>query len=139
VAAPAYLQVRGRADHPGRLDAHEFLIYTNMRSPNILRFQHAELGEHTVTVRGHLAANNGEVFLPALRAGLGMAILPEFMVWRDLAEGRLEEVLPGWRLPPVDISLVTPPASRRPASVTVLLDYLTNRIKAERWARTESR
>jgi DNA-binding transcriptional LysR family regulator len=37
VAAPAYLDAQGRPGHPGELANHEVLIYTNTRTPDVLR------------------------------------------------------------------------------------------------------
>lgn len=138
VAAPAYLDAHGRPDHPKQLGDHVVFIYTNTSTPNVLRLHHPEHGDQTVSIRGRMAANNGDALMPAVKAGLGMAVLPEFMIWRDLNDGGLEEVLPPWRLEPLDISLVTPPGSRRPARVMILLDYLADRVRGERWARNDS-
>jgi DNA-binding transcriptional LysR family regulator len=32
--------------------------------------------------------------MPALRSGVGLAIQPDFVVWRDLKDGRLEALMP---------------------------------------------
>ena len=137
VASPDYLARQGRPTHPRDLQAHHGLIYTNTPSPAVWRFRHVSDGDYAVMVSGPLAANNGEAILPTLYAGRGLAVLPRFMVWRDLAEGRLEEVLPDWRPLPIALYLITPPGPIRPSRVSVLLYYLASTLKGAKWAQSD--
>jgi DNA-binding transcriptional LysR family regulator len=82
-------------------------------------------------------ANNAEALMPALRAGLGIALQPEFIVWRDLEEGRLEAVMIEWSAPRVALNILTPPGGPRPPKVSVLIDFLVRRYSgnAAPWRR----
>ena len=135
VAAPAYLDRHGRPAHPRDLEQHRGLLYTNLAMPGLIRLLHASEGEHAVSMRGRMGANSADALHPALLAGLGIAVQPDFMVWHELATGQLEEVLPGWRMPDISLHLMTPPGVQRPARVTVLLDFLATRLGHAEWAR----
>ncbi len=134
VAAPAYLDRRGLPGHPDDLAGHACLGYAYLPVPDRWRF-HGRSGEIAAVVpRGGLRANNADALLPALRAGLGLALQPDFLVWDDLEAGRLVRVLPDWSAPPIDLHLVTPPGEPRPARVTALLAYLGERLAGAPWA-----
>ena len=135
VAAPAYLDRHGRPAHPRELEQHRGLLYTNLAMPGLIRLHHATEGEYAVSMEGRVGANSADALHPALMAGLGIAVQPDFMVWHELATGQLEEVLPGWRMPDISLHLMTPPGVQRPARVTVLLDFLAARLSHAAWAR----
>jgi DNA-binding transcriptional LysR family regulator len=135
VGAPAYFDRRGRPTHPAELVDHDCLGYAYLPSPEVWRFIHVRGDEAAVTPRGPLRANNADALAPALLAGLGLVIQPEFTVWEDLAAGRLEQVLTEWSLLPIALHMVTPPGGLRPARVGVLIDFLVKRLAAAPWAK----
>ena len=135
VGAPAYFQAQGRPAHPRDLVWHKALTYAYVLTPETWRFVHATEGEQAVTVSGPLKVNNSDALLPALRAGMGLALQPEFIVWPELADGALEAVMCDWEPPASALHLVSPPGRLRPARVRVLHDFLAERLTTAPWAR----
>lgn len=129
VAAPAYLARRGRPRHPAELGDHDCLCYTNLPS-DAWRFYGPGGAEVAVKPTGPLRANSGEALLPALRAGLGVTVLPDFIIGEDLAAGTIEEILSDWHWTPIALHLVTPPNPLRPARVEAVIDFLVARFSA---------
>jgi DNA-binding transcriptional LysR family regulator len=127
-AAPAYLDRRGRPKTPGDLKDHACFSYAYFASGVRWRFRQPDGREETVLVNGPLTVNNSEALLPALLAGHGVAVQPDFMIGDAMSSGRLEHVLPEWTLPSVALHLVTPPGSHRPSKVTALLDFFAARL-----------
>src|SRR5215210_1429303 len=105
LGSPTYLDRAGRPRHPHDLASHACLGYAYLPSPDRWTFVNASGEEAAVTPKGPLRANNGDALAPALRAGLGLAVQPEFMVWEDLAAGRLEAVMRDWALPDIALHL----------------------------------
>lgn len=134
VASPAYIAKQGRPEHPRDLEQHACLLYTNLSPPDLWRFRNLSQEEYAVSVRGRLQINNADALGPALLEGQGLALQPEFMVWDDLAAGRLVEVLPDWRVAEIALNLLMPPGAFRPARVTVLIDYLYKTLAKAPWA-----
>jgi DNA-binding transcriptional LysR family regulator len=134
VATPAYLDRHGRPNHPDDLARHACLGYAYLPTPDRWRFIDDSGAEAVIVPGGPLRANNAEALAPALRAGLGLALQPDFMIWDDLEAGRLERVLPGWSPPPIALHLVTPPGDPRPARITALIGYLGQRLAQAPWA-----
>lgn len=135
VASPGFLAEHGAPGHPRDLAALPALLYSNLAAPGVWRFSHASQGDYIVTVEGCLSANNADALTPALLAGKGMALQPDFMVWEHLASGALVEVLPEWRIPDIALHLVTPPGALRPARVVALIEFLARRLAGAEWAR----
>ena len=134
VASPGYLARHGRPSHPRELKDHAGLGYTGGASRDVWRLRHPDEGEVAVVVPCRLTADNAEVFTPTLLAGGGLALQPEFLVWRELRQGLLEVVLPDWRAPSVALHLITPPSALRPRRVQALIEHLARRFAHAPWA-----
>jgi DNA-binding transcriptional LysR family regulator len=134
VGSPAFFEKHGRPTHPRDLAFLPALTYAYSPTPEAWRFSHPTEGEASVNLAGPLRVNNAEILGPSLCAGLGVALQPEFIVWRELADGRLEAVMRDWTPPPIALHIVSPPGRQRPARVRVLFDYLVERLTAAPWA-----
>ncbi|ATY32251.1 LysR family transcriptional regulator [Sphingomonas psychrotolerans] len=129
VASPAYFDRVGRPRHPADLAHHACFVYTNTATPDVWRFRRAGGEEAAVRIDGPIRTDNGDAMLPALRAGLGVARLPDFLVSEELAAGRLESVLDDWAIGAAGLHLLTPPGTLRPARVEALIEFLSDRLK----------
>jgi DNA-binding transcriptional LysR family regulator len=134
VGSPAYLDRHGRPAHPKELAAHRAMFYTNAGAGDSWHFRHRRQGEVSIGVPTSLRVNNAEAVTPALLAGLGLALQPEFLVWEDLRAGRLEAVMPDWSAPAIALHIVTPPHRARAARVELLIEHLANSFGAAPWA-----
>lgn len=134
VGSPAYFEQFGRPTHPRELSSHRLLSYTNSRFGNAWRFRHATQGEFSIGVPGILRINNAEALTPALCAGLGLALQPDFLVWRELRDGSLESVMLNWSPPAIALHIVTPPGRERPVRVQRLIDYLAASFANAPWS-----
>ena len=121
VGSPAYLNKHGRPKHPLHLAQHRCIGYA--MAAETWRFT-KDGKSATVRPTGPLRVNNGDAMMPALIAGTGLGILPEFILRDALAAGRLERLLPDWSLPLGAVYWVTPPGGPRPKRVEVLGDFL---------------
>ena len=137
VATPAYLDRHGRPEHPNEIARHTCLGYAYLPTADRWRFTHEDGTEAVVVPSGPMRANNAEALAPALRAGLGLALQPDFMIFEDLKAGRLERVLTDWSAPLIALHLVMPPGEPRPARVTALIDYLGQALLSAPWARSQ--
>lgn len=120
VASPGYLAVHGPILAPEDFARHEAISYLNVRLGQVWTF-----GREVAPPRpGRISANNGEAMRDMAQAGLGLALLPLFIVHDALADGRLLRVLPEVPPLPVPISAVWPPARPMPAKTRAFVDHL---------------
>ena len=134
VGAPRYFEAFGEPRHPRELAQHRCFTYSNVESPDLWRFTHETEGEQAVSVAGAMRVNNAEVLSASLQAGLGVALQPEFICWRELRAGTLRAAMCDWRPPQPSLHVVSPPGRLRPARVKVLSEFLVERISATPWA-----
>lgn len=121
-ASPAYLAQHGTPAAPAELKQHQCLLYGHSRSVN---WPLTERGRAiTLPVSGRLRANNGELARDAAVAGLGIALLPTFIIGEALRSGALVTVLDAYAPPPLTIYAVYPQHRQQSRTVKVFTDFL---------------
>ncbi|MGF1498859.1 MAG: LysR family transcriptional regulator [Elainellaceae cyanobacterium] len=126
-AAPAYLKAHGTPSHPADLVHHACLNYGHLATHYPWKLMEMA-GEQVITVSGPLCSNNGEVLRDAAVRGIGIALLPTFLVGKDLQQGRLEVVLPQYPIPDITICVLTPLNRYLSVKVQVFTEFLQARF-----------
>ncbi len=132
VGSPGYLKKHGRPRHPLHLADHVCITYGHGTTPESWRFTHKNGKSATVRPSGPLRVNNGDAMLPALLAGTGLGILPEFILRPAFEAGRLERLLSDWSPPAGAVYWITPPGGLRPKRVEVLGEFVAASLGAPR-------
>jgi len=129
-AAPEYLARSGQPQHIGELAEHQCLAYSWQMS---WRFSTPE-GKSEIRVGRRFRANNVDALRAAAMRGLGIALLPSYVIGPDLAAGRLQQVLPA--ISPTTtfadhVSAVFLPDRHLLPKVRACIDFLVARFQPE--------
>jgi DNA-binding transcriptional LysR family regulator len=137
-ASPEYLRQHGTPQTPAELARHQCIGYSYAASGDEWTFLDENEHAHTVKARCIMHANNGDTARAAALGGLGIIWQPSFLVGADLRAGRLLPLLPGYRLPDIDILAVYPSRRHLSAKVRVMIDFLVQEFEGTPpWDRTD--
>ena len=123
VASPAYLERRGPPRTPDDLLAHDTINRVNDEWPLL-----HDGRVITLHPRARFTADNGAALVPAALAGLGIALLPDFLIAGHLASGALVAVLPDYPMPEAGVYVVRPPGGSASCKVRVLIDIMVEKF-----------
>lgn len=128
-AAPSYLGRRARPSRVEELREHEMVVPRFLLGrPLILRRGKRELAlEPKVAFVG----DDLSFVLPLLEAGAGYGIVPEREARARVELGRLERILPGWRLPSLSPAMVWPRRRFLPPRTRAFIDFVADRLGAD--------
>ncbi len=127
VASPGYLSTHSRPSTPDDLPRHQ-CIGIRMPSGKPYRWEFEKHGQSLVIdPSGQLTLDNPEIMAEAAIIGLGIAYVPERVVTRSLAEGRLVKVLEDWCPPIPGLFLYYPGHRHIPSGLQAFIEVLRER------------
>lgn len=122
--APTYFQRRTIPKSPRDLADHECLVYSLASSPRQWSFRH-EGSELSVRVDGRYQVSNSIALKQALLSGLGLSLIPIFIVGPELRRGELRAVLTRFHPAPQSLYAVHPHRRYVPQKTRSFIDFLS--------------
>lgn len=133
-ASPVYLQEYGVPVHPTDLVEHNCLHFSYSIGYDTWRFKRQdEVGE--IKVSGSLVANNSEVLRQACLDGVGLILMPTWLIGADIRSGALQVVLNEFHFYPntemdTGIYILSLPNRRHSLRVQTFIEFLIQHLDA---------
>ncbi len=127
VAHPDYLKKHGTPIRPEDLDDHKIILFGDYRPPVADIDWLAEAGRRPGQPRrALLEVNSLHAMALAIRSGMGIGVLPD---WMSTELDGLTRLLPDLKSPKVDVYFVYPEELRNSKRVAVFRDFLLARLQ----------
>ncbi|MGB9107609.1 MAG: LysR substrate-binding domain-containing protein, partial [Telluria sp.] len=111
---------------------HRCIVHRqNDEAHGVWRFHSGEGEEHgeVVKVHGALSSNDGDIVLGWALDGHGILVRSEWDLARYVESGRLQIVLPQYRLPSADLFVYYLNRRNQPARVRAFIDFLAEHLR----------
>ncbi|WP_175665793.1 LysR substrate-binding domain-containing protein [Burkholderia ambifaria] len=133
VASPGYLALAGTPSHPAELENshHRIVGFSWGRAGRLYPLVMHRSGE-TISVQGRyaLAVDDGNAYLAAGVAGLGIMWLPHYMAKAHLERGELVTLFEDWQLAPMPLYIAYPPNRHVSAKLRAFIDWVVELMNA---------
>ena len=125
-ASPEYLKKHGVPQRPEDLDAHKLILFGDYHPPVQDINWLADAGRRPNNPRrALLEVNSTQAMVLAIRSGLGIGALPDYLITENQD---LVVLLPELKAPKVDVYFVYPEELRNSKRVAVFRDFLLTRL-----------
>ncbi|GAB3090739.1 LysR family transcriptional regulator [Lysobacter terrae] len=126
VASAGYLKERGTPQSVDALESHSCLLHANVGGDG---WQFSADGEDClVRVNERMRSDCNFQLLDAARAGLGLAMLPDYMLDEPVSSGSLMIVMPQFVAKPSPISVVYPPSRRGSPKLQAIVNFFSEKL-----------
>lgn len=126
-AAPSYMERAGSPSHPQELENthHRIVGFLWSRAANTFPYA-MHRNEDSIKVQGRyvLSVDDGNSYLAAGLAGLGILWLPDYMAKEHLARGELVQLFEDWRLDPMPMFVAFRPNRHVSTKLRVFIDWV---------------
>lgn len=133
VVSRAYIAAHGVLTEPAELSARRCLLFNLKAYRTRWLFQDAHGTVREVPIDGDFVLSPAGALLDAALAGLGPALLPDWLVGEAIAEGRLVDVFPTYNATATSFDtaawLVYPSRAFLPSKVRAMIDFLREEIR----------
>jgi DNA-binding transcriptional LysR family regulator len=130
-ASPGYLKARGKPETLADLAEHDCVLFRGKHGKALWRLQGPEGEVSSVEVRGRVNVDDMLFVRQAVGVGLGIGLLPTIVIATCNRVGALdpvERILPEFSMGGAEVAVVTPSGPKRPRRVTLLRDFLVQRL-----------
>jgi DNA-binding transcriptional LysR family regulator len=112
---------------PEDLLHHPCIVYTGLVTRNHWAFEH-QGKTRSVQVSGPLSTSSSEIAREAVLAGMGIGFSPAWLFERELLDGTVLRLLPGYAPPPLPIHVVYPTSRRHSARVRAFTESVRHAL-----------
>jgi DNA-binding transcriptional LysR family regulator len=125
-AAPSYLQRAGTPTHPREVEDSQHRVVSFIGRTRTVMPYELQRGGEQINIQGRpvLSVDDGNAYLAAGLAGLGILPLPDYMANAHLASGELVRLFEDWRLEPMPLYLAFPPNRHVSAKLRVFMEWV---------------
>ena len=126
-ASPDYLASAPPLRDPADLKAHRCITFSGYRRGTLWSFTRGRR-RRAVRIDPVLSSNDAQAIRDAILAGVGIGLQGDYMADSMVADGRLVELFPDWKLPVFDVHLLWLPGADRDPALRALIDFLARRL-----------
>lgn len=127
-ASPSYLEKYGIPSIPKELKKHECLLFPRVGHSLNWSFKDSAGAIEDIPINGNCLITNSDAIRQSAVDGLGIALLPDWLVERDLDSGKLEKLFPDFAVTATDFNsavwLLYPSRAYTPSKVRAFIDAL---------------
>ena len=131
-ASPEFIQKHGRASHPENLADMDCIVFRIPGLPSVWKFRDKKNKVMEIPATGKLSTLHGVTMTNAAVAGVGIAMLPDWLCTQEIGDGSLIDLFPEFECTGTEFDtaawLIYPSRQYLPLKVRKVIDFLRSEL-----------